>query len=172
MGVGGTLPLPKPLGEPMPDVSLPNAQPPQFPDECLLCGRAHPGDQVAFSARFNGMAPLKGDVLQRFQATAPACAGCRRGLVRSRWVGKSAVGLGLLVSIGLILAALQLRWVALDGWRGYVAFAAMLIVPYALAQRAYTAAFDFAPWSDRVVYSFRDRGYAERFAALNDTQAP
>jgi hypothetical protein len=149
------------------DVRLPKMQEPVFPDRCVVCGRPKPDDRVEVGTRAIGWWTwVFGESGKRFAVQVPACAGCGRRLTSRRrrdmvlifLFGFAGVGVGdYLFGTMPYLARSWLVWgIFLVG-----------LVSYAVWYVVFPPPFGLTAFSDSVNYEFRDRDYAEEFAALN-----
>lgn len=152
------------------DVRLPKSQAPKFPDRCVVCGQEKPDGTVRVSTRAIGWWTwafwLPG---RKFSVDVPACSCCGGRLRRQhlfRW----------LTMIALIAVAVPVVMPFLNDLKGpirkWVGLAAVLVVvsPYFIWQTFFPPPIDLTAHSDSVDYEFRDRAYAEEFAALNNSE--
>jgi fatty acid desaturase len=148
------------------DVNLPKSYTPVYPDRCVICGKASPGDTYRVTTRAIGSGTAVTTAGPKFTAEAPACPGCRDRMRRRVW---SRIAANVLV----ILAGLAVGWRVLQGVHtsfANVILAAIVLVCLVplIAWRVYfPLPFDITAFSDTVDYEFSDRAYAQEFAALN-----
>ena len=145
-------------------VTLPTGMPAEFPDECVGCGQHFPGTArvITRDARYH-IALWAGWLLLR----VPACRTCARWLHLSRWwcflrtllVGVAGVAFGIVVLLprfpGFVTGLSVLFLIG-------VAFLVFFVI-----DRRFPPSFNIDLRGPIADYEFRNRSYAERFAALN-----
>lgn len=148
-------------------VSLPVYRPPVFPERCVVCGVAHPDDWARIRTRSIGWwVVLFPSLSEEFAIRAPACRDCAEGLARG-------LRMRQIVTTCIVLAGLTAS-VVLAGHLGARAWHAFLVGVVTLAfgvrmvwQWVFPAPLDLTAYETTVDYRFRDRPYAEEFAAMN-----
>jgi hypothetical protein len=149
------------------DVKLPKEHKPLFPDRCVACGRAAPGDSIRIGTDAIGWwTPVLWLPGARFSVDIPACGACRRAMSRQRWLRLAVCGVFIAVGTGLA------HW-TLGSFRGIKRWAGMgitllCLVPWFAWEIFSPPTIGLTAYSNAVVYEFRDASYAEEFAALND----
>jgi hypothetical protein len=152
------------------DVRLPKGEEPKFPDRCVACGRPEPGARFEVSTRtVKWWTLMVWEVGERFSVQVPACPGCVRRFRARRRVGIAAYWLFCIAGVGvarLLLGDLRgpLRELPILG------IALALMMPYFLWQVFHPPVLELTAYSKAVEYEFRDRKYAEEFAALNGVE--
>jgi len=140
---------------------------PVFPDRCVACGVAAPGDTIRLGTNVIGWWTLAFWLPgRRFTVQVPACPPCANRMRRQRRLRLVVGGAAGLAGVAVAVSLLQWyrgplkRWLALG-----IALACML--PYFLWEVFSPKPVDLTAFSETVDYEFRDAGYAEEFAALN-----
>ncbi|TNE50271.1 MAG: hypothetical protein EP343_08940 [Deltaproteobacteria bacterium] len=153
------------------DVLIPKEQQPIFPEQCIECGQDNPGDTVRFRSSMPTRKPLKEAVFKSWTFDVPCCPGCKRKFHRGRRLGKVLFGVGVLVSVLLLLGVIQF-WPGLlkSNWLGLLVVFGAIVLPVAAVNALVSAAVEVHPRGDSLYCSFRDSSYAEAFAELNDAE--
>jgi hypothetical protein len=149
------------------DVRLPKAQEPVFPDRCVVCGQPDPVDRVEVATGSTGWWTwLLRHSGERFSVQAPACPDCVLRLTARR---RRDIVLLYLFAIAAVGVATYLFGSVRGPHRKWLTIGLALagLVPYAVWQAFFPPPIDLTAHSDTVDYEFRDRDYAEEFAALN-----
>jgi len=150
------------------DVRLPKNQAPKFPARCVVCGQEKPDGTVRVSTRAIGWwtwtlwAPGR-----KFAVDVPACSWCGARLRRQhwfRWLTMLALAAAAILTIAPFFDDVP------RAFRRWVVVGAVLVVllPGFVWQLIFPPPIDLTAFSDSVDYEFRDRAYAEEFAALNN----
>lgn len=150
------------------DVKVPKNAEPLFPEECIGCGTSNPDGVFVLKSPFGAFGtPYRWWL--RYSASIPCCPICREDL-RKRRLSRYFVRLALGV-LGLALAHFVFQFQKpLIAWK----YAGLSLI-CALAGSAVWEARDplvVEVGEDRnwAEYSFKDRGYATKFALLNGTE--
>jgi hypothetical protein len=149
------------------DVNLPKTRRPVFPDRCVACGAAGPGDTIRVGTNAIGWWTLAFWVPgRRFAVDVPACPPCARHLRRQRLL-RLVVG-GAVAVAGAVVAVALLQWYR-GPMRRWLAMGITLVcmLPYILWETFSPPPFGLTAFAETVDYEFRDAGYAAEFAALN-----
>ena len=151
-------------------VDVPKSKQPEFPDCCVSCGLQSPGTSLMIRAAFSTWKPLHEDLFKRWDVEIPCCPVCRDGVRRDRMKAKLLHGAAVLVAVLAILLAVSIWPEATEGWRIYLVIVACIGIPLAIVQALHTPLIELSPWNDRLVFEFRDRGFAEAFAERNGSR--
>ena len=148
------------------DVALPKDRVPYWPAACVRC-RSSPVTTVRIRTHAIGWwTPLTLSFGSWFKADAPACAKCRWLLRRQRAIRLLVLGVCIMAAV---LATVRLTGEAGGPLRHWlrIGVAVLLLLPVFIWHALSPLTFGLTAYSDTVIYEFRDRLYAERFAELN-----
>jgi hypothetical protein len=147
---------------------LPKEFVPVFPDRCVVCLKEQPGA----TARVVGKGPSRSPIRGWFSVVVPACPACGS---RLRWQAAFRFLRTILVA-GISMggaAWLFYKWgfrnAALGGMS--VGVAAIALLGLVIWEMFHPPQFKIDVGLANVDYEFRDRQYAEEFAALNGVGA-
>lgn len=150
------------------DVRLPKDQVPKFPDRCVVCGREKPDGTVRVGTRAIGWWTWAFWVPGRkFALDVPACSWCAARLRRGRlfrWLTLAALALAAVFTIAPFFEGVPRplrRWLVLGA-------VIVVLLPWFTWEVMFPPPIDLTAYGDAVDYEFRDRAYAEEFAALNN----
>jgi hypothetical protein len=150
-------------------VTLPGTHRPVFPDRCVSCGEPDPGDRVIVDRLVLGWWLLAHAAPgRRFTVTVPVCPACQESPER-----RNNVVLGFRRTIYFLLlmawmfALLFMDKESVAQWVVLFAIGAILGISAFKRRSSLKPAFGMTPYSETVVYRFRDEGYAAEFLSIN-----
>ncbi len=149
------------------DVDIPKSATPRFPDRCVECGASAPGATCPVSTVFGRRKPLREEAFKSWTFEVPCCPDCARALRIGRWKARVLFFTAVGVAVGAMFGAVTLWPSLLDSWLMYVVVLAAVAVPIAVGQSIYTPSVEITPVGDELSFAFRDRAFAEGFAADN-----
>lgn len=163
-------------------VKVPLAVSVQWPDACVCCGVAHPGEtaRVRVGVKTTGHTPLGTELGARPRLHVPACSACRRRLQRRNWCRP-------LVSVGTSMASFMVTAYLIHamrvsstawGWTGdllrgagfFVAYIPLMFLTYWLlfpVARLLDKDFEAVQTAKGMLYRFRSEAHAEAFRSVN-----
>jgi hypothetical protein len=147
------------------EVALDVLEQARFPDRCILCGCAGPGDWLEVSTR-TGNDSLFGLTGRRRTVLVPSCSFCRHLMLRQRRMR----------NVGVVIASFSaaLLYAALYFWYSgehqvYARGAGLLLflMPYLVWEGLFPLPFRLRGNAKRINYGFEQVTYARAFALLN-----
>ena len=153
------------------DVNLPKSYTALFPNRCVICGKEAPGDTYSVTTRTIGSGTAVTTAGPKFSVEAPACRGCRDRMRHRVWRRIAENVVFLLIGLGVGVRVIAGSHTAFANVILFV-ICLLCLVPLVAWRMFHPLPFDITAFSDTVDYEFRDRAYAEEFAALNQDAAP
>ena len=150
------------------DVKLRRDYVPKFPDRCIACSQDAPGHLLRVSTHTIGLMTLV--TLHwgsRFSAKVPVCRSCARAWRLQAWLRRVVTWTFAIVGVAVAFRVLSSyrgvfrRWIA-------TGIAVACCLPLILWQTFFSPLVDLTAFAETVDYEFRDRDYADEFAALNE----
>lgn len=155
------------------DVTLPRSKAVHFPDNCIRCGKEHPGETLAYSAResnffsnwFLWWWPGK-----KVTVHVPVCSDCTAPLKRARTRREVINWIAVIAAVAICVPVIgHLNGGKISGSMKWVVMAAviLLLAPLFIYQALHPPVFDFTVYSEKIEYEFADENFATAFAQLN-----
>jgi hypothetical protein len=129
---------------------------PRWPDRCVVCGTIGPGETFELKEK-------------KLELRVVGCEPCGRSLRTRRWIRRTIVTCASATgAIGAFVVARE------NGIRGgkLIALVGALVVagPILLLQKLSPLPLEVSDGPSGIAYDFRDRAYADEFAALNEAK--
>ena len=158
------------------DVALARRRIAAFPSACVVCGTSSPDASVRARDSEFSILPLFAPILSLIpgstKVSAPACRDCARDFKQRSRLRSTLELLGFALVAGVVIWQRDVllpedRLLAKLAILGY---AMLVIVPAAAVQVLRPPSFGISVSKRAIRYEFRERGYAEAFAELNDAR--
>lgn len=145
-------------------VRLPKTKAPDFPKLCVACNAVAPRASVRMFTSAIGWWTALFAFGAIHRVDIPACQVCARRLWWTRLFRFLVTVLCISVGVGIADHLTRgMRWRKLICLGG----ALLALLPWLVWQAIFPAAVDMTAYEKTIDYEFRDRDYAEEFAALN-----
>lgn len=151
-------------------VDIQKAQEPVFPDRCVNCGTASPGESMSIKGALSGNTPLREDVFKRWRAEVPCCRGCQGAVRRHRFIAKLLFGASVVAALFLLLIIVTIWPGITDSWLIYVAILSSVAIPGAIVQSIHVPQIELTPSDERLIFEFKNHDFASQFAELNESK--
>ena len=110
--------------------------------------------------------PLREKAGKTWQVDIPVCKGCKNKI----WISRTIAAFMFLFSIAVLVAIFFLVnaiFANLSTGINITLILVLLILNNILLPKIYTAPFDFEPFSDRLIFYYKDDEMGKEFARLN-----